>query len=1092
VNQAPVISKRLSAVVSRRESFALALSGEAGLGKSHALDQLLNNLACRSVQLAANANGLVIARSLIRHDRMPVWAIRTLERLEAGETLEAARLSDAITAHLVSSAPFVVRLEDLHEANPIQLEVWAGVARSLKGTRGVALLAAGRGVPPLGFEEVRLEPLDLQACRVMLEAQIGAELPEQALDWIQARANGNPLFTLEYFRFLARSGFLWSDARRWRWRDPGSEVMPTSVEALVAQTLEPLRHEPLLQTVLKARAILPDDQAARWASVAELTLDQLALAQTRLEAEGFLQAGALQPIVVSVIRATLDPLERRDLTRRAIRELERDWPVAAALLVDDANLEPSEAMALLERGAAACAGQAGAGLSGERQAASFLVQAAERATPDERARRSLEAARALRPFDIDEALRLVVLAGAFESNDQTTLLEAELLAAQGRFPEAERCARRLSPASQVRWLEVLLEARYQLDDDAGVLEIWESNPVLQQAGLALRVRVGYALTQLGRFAEARELYATMLKTAPKTAPKNTAKATTKNVPQNSLSAEDHAWVLSAAAIVELDAGDLKAAAKGFSQALEAFDALEQPSPESQLRRIAALSNRMTLQYRLGQFDAAIQDLEAVLAHHSASGDGRNFAEAQSKLGTYLIAQAKFERAEEVLLEARGVLERITIGSGSQKGENPRALCLAEQGLVQLYLEWGPPHGAALALRHAQAAERAARQIENPANLTQTLFFCAWAEAVHGRPERAHSLSEELERLAERWKLEPMRIAAIWVRGLSFERSGRQLDALGQISLASEQMNALGHGPYAQRLALEADRIRGDQESARTRSLQLHGFPGWYAVACRYFPNLLEPGSDSVSGQKSASRTKAQAAPNQGATQASIRASTQASNSGSASKLLVLGHFKLEVNDQTITPPALQGKILLALLLEARITGRDGVKTLELLDALYPEHEESMGIGALKQLVFRTRASLGKAAILRISDGYALGAIQTDAEVFLRAAATHLWRGPVLNDLPEDIASALRDALGQALQLSSESLLESDPLEAARLAEIIREADPYNLSALRLNLRALEAAAEMRKIERTYALARTQLSDVGEDLPESWEAFLRQS
>jgi hypothetical protein len=76
-------------------------------------------------------------------------------------------------------------------------------------------------------------------------------------------------------------------------------------------------------------------------------------------------------------------------------------------------------------------------------------------------------------------------------------------------------------------------------------------------------------------------------------------------------------------------------------------------------------------------------------------------------------------------------------------------------------------------------------------------------------------------------------------------------------------------------------------------------------------------------------------------------------------------------------------------------------------------------------------------------------------------------------------------------LSAKSILETDPLEAARLAEIMRESDPYDLSVLQFHLRALEICADLRKLERTYAQARAQLREVGEDLPESWQAYLKQ-
>jgi hypothetical protein len=97
---------------------------------------------------------------------------------------------------------------------------------------------------------------------------------------------------------------------------------------------------------------------------------------------------------------------------------------------------------------------------------------------------------------------------------------------------------------------------------------------------------------------------------------------------------------------------------------------------------------------------------------------------------------------------------------------------------------------------------------------------------------------------------------------------------------------------------------------------------------------------------------------------------------------------------------------------------------------------------------------------------------------------------VLSDLSEDIASGLRDALAQAMELCAESLPETDPQEAVRLAEIWRESDPYDQEALRYHLRVLEVSADLRKLERTYAQAREQLIEVGEDLPESWREYLQ--
>ena len=293
------------------------------------------------------------------------------------------------------------------------------------------------------------------------------------------------------------------------------------------------------------------------------------------------------------------------------------------------------------------------------------------------------------------------------------------------------------------------------------------------------------------------------------------------------------------------------------------------------------------------------------------------------------------------------------------------------------------------------------------------------------------------------------------------------------------MQSLGRPTDANRLGLEFDRINNDFSGAQTRCSSALAYPGFRAVAQRYFPQLLEVGAATT---LKATTVKA----------ATLKAAIGAPKpeQAFAAHLYVLGSIKLEYQNQAATSPALQGKVMLALLLEARITGRDGVKALELLDTLYPDQDETRGLGALKQLVFRLRSSLGKGAILRINDGYALGEIGSDAETFLQTRATHLWRGPLLNDIEEDIAMNLRDALNQALKISVENLLEHDASEAVRLGEILLETNPYETDVLALLIRALQASNDSRKLERVYAQARDQFTDVSEQLPASWEAFLQ--
>ncbi len=1022
------LEKRLMAVTSKRASLTVGIVGEAGIGKTHRVNALLHGLGCQNAVVAARLGAAHWVRSLPRSVRTPDWAQRALAQLEMRQVKDAKAVADALGAVLVALAPFVLVLEDVHEANPETTLVIAHLARIVGRSRGVALIITGSQMDTVldgVLETVALEALSQDALRGVLETEADGTLPPEAIAWIGARSGGNPLFALEYLRFLRRSGQLWSDAQRWRWREPSTELVPVGIEALVARSLETVRNDPELEATLRARAILPDADAGRWSRVSGLELKRLEKAKTHLEREGVLVGGDFtRPIVASVILASLTPPERRRLSRDAVFALRDDVPEVAAALVEGAQLEPSVSVPVLEQGALAALEAGRTAL-----AARFMAQASQLADAPDRARLTLEAARLFRSSDPTEALRLASLAAALDPSEDAIFLQAELLARTGREIEAARRAESFGPEARERWLETLIETRYDADDDAGVIEIWSANLELHaHASVRLRVRVGYALAQLGRFDEARGVFRATL--------------------ESGLSSSERAWCESAAATVELDAGELEQAERGFSHALTAFDALEpnlQRDPEWRKRRAAALRNRSTARYRLGRFMDALHDLEGAIKVHAEAGEGQSHAEAQVSLGMCLIATAEFERAEDAFTEARAVLER---------GENLRALSLADQGLTQLYLEWSPPHASVLALRHAQAAEREARGALIPPNLAQALHYAAWAEAVHGRPERAVALSDEAAALAVQLELGTLAVLAGWTRGLALERLGQRQAALEAIDRAAQDIHALGYAGYAARLALEADRIRDDTASARTHlgSIETLHHRGWMHVAHRLFPVQSQADLTAPSGPSTA-----------------------------LARLELLGELRLIGPDGPQQAPAVQGRALLVMLLEARATGREGVRVLDLLDALYPDADEAKAQGALKQLVYRLRGALGKRAVVRLSEAYALGEISSDAEDFLFTHDTQLWRGVCLTDLEMDVAATLRETLYESLRGRADALVGNDPLEAARLAAILTEADPYDRTAHEIGARALTNAKETVRLERWLLTANANLGEVGEQL-----------
>ena len=181
--------------------------------------------------------------------------------------------------------------------------------------------------------------------------------------------------------------------------------------------------------------------------------------------------------------------------------------------------------------------------------------------------------------------------------------------------------------------------------------------------------------------------------------------------------------------------------------------------------------------------------------------------------------------------------------------------------------------------------------------------------------------------------------------------------------------------------------------------------------------------------------------------------------------------------------------MLALLLEARLNKRNEINDLDLLDTLYPDLDEESAGSALRQLVYRLRSSSGSDVIARTGNGYTLGEVQTDVEAFLNGANTQLWRGPFLNDLEDSWAGSVRGTVTQVLRNKVKELIEPDPVEALRLARILLEAEPYDLMALELGLRAAQAAQDGPGTNSLYFKARKRFGEVGEPLPESWTQWL---
>jgi tetratricopeptide (TPR) repeat protein len=1022
------LAKRLGGIVSKRPSLTLWLWGEPGIGKTHTTQELLRQTPCHKLSVHATISSRALVALLPRPKNLPDWVENTLEK---AVSLEQA--ATALTAWLTALAPFVLYFEDAHEASEERLEWLKYLAAGIKRTRGLALIVTSRNQASQTFELVRLETLDFEATRALLESQVGTGLPTEATSWIFEHTQGNPLFTLEFFKHLARYGFLWSDGNRWRWRTPENEQMPSSVEAVIAQMLELAVESQDARTALKIRAMLGfEGSQTLWAELCGLTVKQFQTAKHTLELHGIVQENRfVHPLFAEVAHQSLRALERQDIAQKAIGLLKTSDPMLAARFLEPAKLDAPEALALLER-AIEAARQAGA----ERVVADFLMAKIDYSSDEDRGRLLLEASMAVNQFNLIQAERLAALAvQAQPQNAEMVVWHARLLVLLNRLDQAgsiiEQLPDNVMPET-TRWL-TKIELRI-LRDPKQLLEVWNAHPEIHStANVVVRTNVISALSEFGHTQEAIAMSQDLLNS-------------------KDLSVADRILCLNTLAYSAMNAGDLSLAEQVYTQGFELIEQhLEASSTPIEVARWNAHNriNRSSILQSTGRLEAAIEDAREAIA--SALQTGRPFihAVAQVSLAEILINSADYKQAEELLLEAQVVL-----------GHRPFESVAIESDFARLYMAWNIPYARQLALKHARDAERRARDVTKLETRQLALQIAGLVEAREGLPNQALEHAKVLEALTQDAALPQAFALATWVRGLALERLGQHQDAIAALHQAFADAKASGLDLLeTERLKLDLDRLTNNLESARQsmERAKAHGWLNLVQLAQRYFPSLEQDAQQNLE---------------------------QRSN---ILQLEVLGSMR--ANTKPISDRNKKAKECLALLLEARIAGRREVAQLELLDSLYPELSEDKALGALRQLVFRLRSSLGQDAILRGSAGYSLGAVSTDVEQFLESHDPSLWRGLYLEDLGEGWDSRISEVLYDALREVINAQIETAPLEAARLAQILMEANPLDLEVLKLNIKVRNSNDDQRGLTQLYAKSRERFGEVGETLPENWRDLL---
>ena len=709
------LARQLGVVTSRRVSVTLGLWGEPGIGKTHAARDILEHVPCHHLSVHATTPLSHIESAFPEAKALPDWVKSQLGRLRRCEPMEPQAVAQVFAASLSALAPFVLHLEDIHEADAERVELIELFAQAVARTRGVGLLVTSRAEPPTPFRSHHLEPITKVETALLLEHELKASVPSDSLEWIFGRTLGNPLFTLEFVRYLRRQGFLWSDGEAWHWRVPPEDFVPISVEALIAQLSSGLTENAEAFAVLEARALLPSGaNTGDWMFTAGIEHGEFDRAKNLLVAASLIKEDGFSfahPLIGEVIARDVPQVQRRIYASRALASLERRDPVLAVKLIDAAELTDSEVLELFNRATERSRNEASTLVT-----ARLLSLAAEHSFGEDRLRFALEAETLFRANGaLNQCVRMMRLALQDHPDHREARYrlamawalmgnEAEVRSLVAELPLVER--------EEARWVAVIFRAQTYSTRTSEALEMWRAHPELEQNPMDVTYATNMYIN-FGDLGAAEHLIERAFARPDFPAARRITLTGFRAVILSERGRFEEAQ--------ELQDQKLRSAREGGNTANIA----------------AALYNGSFNLYRLGRYEDTIRALEESVEKADSVGILQYAANARTLLGATLASLGRFERAETTMLEGFAVLRLLDV---------THSLANAEWELALLYSEWRPPHGADLALKFARDAVRHARQLQNPRCLLGALPAAARVEAWTGDPAVALALAEEARRL----------------------------------------------------------------------------------------------------------------------------------------------------------------------------------------------------------------------------------------------------------------------------------------------------------------------------------------------------------
>ena len=430
----------LIGAVSRGESRALVIRGEAGVGKTALLEYVVERAsACRVVraagvqsemELAFAALHQLVAPMLDRLECLPVpqrEALRTAFGLSVGTAPDRFLVALAVLSLLSEVAedrPLVCVVDDEQWLDRASAQALAFVARRL-GTESLALVFAAR-VPSdelTGMPEVVVEGLGEADARALLDSVLTGPLDPRVRDRIVRETRGNPLALLE----LPRGGR--SAELAGGFGLPSASSLSGRIEENFRLQLEALPAD-TRRLVLVAAADPVGETLLVWQAAERLAIGSGAA--TPASDAGLVEFGMYvrfrHPLVRAAAYSSATVQERQDVHAALAEATDpRVDPDRRAWHRAQATSGPDEQVAAeLERSAERA--QARGGLSA---AAAFHERASELSPePARRTQRTLAAARAKHMAGaFDAALALLVLAEAGPL-DELTRARVDMLRAQ--------------------------------------------------------------------------------------------------------------------------------------------------------------------------------------------------------------------------------------------------------------------------------------------------------------------------------------------------------------------------------------------------------------------------------------------------------------------------------------------------------------------------------------------------------------------------------------------------------------------------------------------------------------------------------------